>query len=70
MRFNCVHTFTIEAEDRKDFDAKLSHYRSLVDRASAKLDMGYENGWMQGQRDGPYFEPEPETPPERLFDDD
>lgn len=48
MRFRCIHEFVIEAEDHVDFEKKMARYQALVDRASAKLQMGYESGIMHG----------------------
>jgi hypothetical protein len=30
MRFNCTHTFTIEADDPRELEEALAHYRALT----------------------------------------
>lgn len=72
MRWNCAHTFFLEADNQAEFDAKLAHYRGLVRAASDRLGIGYGGDLMWGRPQvGPTQEEErePNNSPEALFDE-
>lgn len=50
MKFNCAHTFILEADSQEEFDAKRARYSELVKKASERLDIGYSHGLVTGCR--------------------
>jgi hypothetical protein len=67
-RVACVHCFTIDASSRERMSEILADLQGKINAASARLDIGYEPGFISGQ-----LQPERQAPPtpdpERLFDD-
>lgn len=50
MKLACVHTFTISADTLEEGRKTLADLGHKIDRASAALEIGYEPGFISGQR--------------------
>lgn len=70
MRFACTHTFVIEADSREQFEQRIADWRTKVNAASRRLDIGFAPGFVLGQAQPELAVPSPPTTdePETLFD--
>lgn len=68
MRIACTHTFTIEAKDGEECQARVHDLHRKINQASGRLNIGFEPGFICHQVQ-PDRKPAPITDAERLFDE-